>query len=299
MAASISIEFHSIGLKIYNMANSISLFGFEITYYGIIIGIGILTGIFLACYEAKRTGQNPDDYLDFAMYVVIASIIGARIYYVIFKWDYYSRHLSEIINLRKGGLAIYGGIIVAILTCFIYTRIKKKSFRLMADTACIGLIAGQIIGRWGNFFNREAYGTVTGNANPFAMRIYFDDWYFVEKVPVKVISAMEKMLGKSIDEIGYVQVHPTFLYESLWNLVILILIFIFRRHKKYDGEVILWYLAGYALGRVWIEGLRTDQLIMPVLNVPVSQLLSAIVIVVTLIILIYKRVTIIKKAKLQ
>ena len=293
----ISIEFNNLGIRLYDLGKSISVFGIEIAYYGIIIAIGIMAGIIIACLEAKHTGQDPEDYIDFAIYAVIFSIIGARLYYVIFEWDYYSAHLADIINLRKGGLAIYGGIIAAILICFVYTRIKHMSFPKMADTACLGLISGQIIGRWGNFFNREAYGTVTSDSNPLAMRIYFDDNFSISNVPEKVVTAMEEKMGQSLSEIGYIQVHPTFLYESLWNLSVLILILIFRKHKKYDGEVILWYLAGYAFGRFFIEGLRTDQLILPYFNVPVSQLLSALLFVATAVILICKRIAIKKRHK--
>lgn len=285
----ISIEFSNLGIRLYDLGKSVSVFGIDIAYYGIIIALGIVTGILLACLEAKRTGQKPDDYLDFAMYVIVICIIGARLYYVVFEWDYYSRHIPEIINLREGGLAIYGAIIAAVITCFVYTRIKKMSFCKMADTACIGLIAGQIIGRWGNFFNREAYGTVTGDGNPLAMRIYFDSHYSASSVPAKVAAAMEEKMGQSISEIGYIQVHPTFLYESLWNLLVLILILIFRKRKKYDGEVILWYFMGYGFGRFFIEGLRTDQLLLPGTDIPVSQMLSLVLFLITSGIFIIKR----------
>lgn len=299
MFCTISIEFNNLGIKLYDLGKSISIFGIDIAYYGIIIALGMVAGICIACYEAKRTGQNADDYIDFAMYAIVISVIGARVYYVVFKWDYYREHLNEIFNIHKGGLAIYGGIIAAIITCYVYTRIKKISFKKVADTACLGLIAGQIIGRWGNFFNREAFGTVTGNGNPLAMRIYFDGQFSVSDVPEKVALAMEAKMGQSLADIGYIQVHPTFLYESLWNLGLLIVILVFRKHKKYDGEVIMWYLTGYGFGRFFIEGLRTDQLLLPVVNIPVSQLLSAVLVTVGMVFLIYKRVAICKSSVLK
>lgn len=300
MYSTVSIQFPRLGITIEDMGQNVSIFGFEIAYYGIIIACGIMAGIIIACLEAKATGQKTEDYIDFALYVIIASIIGARLYYVIFKWDNYKDDLWEIFNLRHGGLAIYGAIIAAVITCFIYTRIKHMSFPRILDTACLGLIAGQIIGRWGNFFNREAFGSVTTDHNPFAMRIYFDRYFSYWDVPDVVREQMEQNFGASIRQLGYIQVHPTFLYESIWNLCVLVLILIFRRKKAYEGEVFLWYALGYALGRAWIEGLRTDQLLIPGTSLAVSQILSITVAIVTLSFLVYKRMKMhknIQKAK--
>ncbi len=288
----VSIEFPGLGITIENMGKNISIFGFEIAYYGIIIAFGIMAGVVIACWEAKATGQKMEDYIDFALYVIIASIVGARLYYVIFRWDHYKDDLLEIFNLRHGGLAIYGAIIAAVLTCLIYTRVRKLSFPRILDTACLGLIAGQIIGRWGNFFNREAFGSVTSNSNPLAMRIYFDSYFSGADVPPAVKTQMEQVFGNTASNLGYIQVHPTFLYESLWNLCVLILILIFRRKKAYDGEVFLWYVLGYAAGRAWIEGLRTDQLLIPGTTLPVSQILSIAVGIAAICILAYKRIKI-------
>ena len=296
MILSTAIEFPNLHISIDNLPKSISIFGIDIAFYGCIIAVGMLAGIAIACLEARRTGQDYNQYIDFAIYAILFSVIGARAYYVIFKWDYYSEHLSEIINIREGGLAIYGGVIMAIVTCFIYTKIKKMSFLKVCDTAILGLIAGQIIGRWGNFFNREAFGGVAGDTNPWAMRIYFDENYSISQVPEVVKSGMETLRGSTLSEIGYIQVQPTFLYESLWNIFVLILMLIFRDKKKFDGEVILWYLIGYGIGRAVIEGMRTDQLIMPVTGWPVSQALSIVVAATSLIIVIIKRITI-KKIK--
>lgn len=285
-----SIQFPNLHINIDNLPKGFNLFGLDIAFYGCIIALGILAGILIACLEAKRTGQDYNKYIDFAIYAIIFSVLGARLYYVIFSWDYYSQHPGEIINIREGGLAIYGAVIAAVLTCFIYTRIKKMSFRLVLDTAVLGLIAGQIIGRWGNFFNREAFGQVTGDGNPLAMRIYFDDYYNISQVPELVRTGMESLRGKSLMEIGYIQVQPTFLYESLWNLFVLILILIFRKKKKFNGEVFIWYLIGYGLGRTVIEGFRTDQLIMPVTGWPVSQFLSILLVIAALAIVVLQRV---------
>ena len=153
MANTADISFVHLGITIDHLQNSISIFGFRIAFYGIIIGIGILAGLWVATSDAKRRGQDPDIYLDFALYGIIFSIIGARIYYVIFDWENYRDNLISILNLRAGGLAIYGGVIAAVITLTVYTRKKKLSFFSMADSGCLGLITGQIIGRWGNFFN--------------------------------------------------------------------------------------------------------------------------------------------------
>lgn len=280
-----SISFVNLGINFNSVGKSINVFGFEIAFYGIIIAIGMLVGTLIALREAKKTGQDQGIYIDFAMYVLIASIIGARLYYVVMEWDSYKGDFLKIINLREGGLAIYGGIIAAVLTLIIFTKVKKASFWLMMDTACLGLVAGQIIGRWGNFFNREAFGDYTNNL--FAMRLKLSEVSGV--VNQNIMDHVSIING-----VKYIQVHPTFLYESLWNLGVLILLLIFKKRKKFDGEVFLWYIWGYALGRVWIEGLRTDQLIISGLNLPVSQLLSAVLLVVVFVYWLYKRIKVSK-----
>ena len=152
------LSFVHLGITIEHLRNSISIFGFRIAFYGIIIGCGMLAGMAVAFSDARRRGQDPDLYMDFALYGIIFSIIGARLYYVIFEWDNYKNDLLQIFNLRAGGLAIYGGVIGAVLTLVIFTKVRKQSFFSMADSGVLGLITGQIIGRWGNFFNCEAFG---------------------------------------------------------------------------------------------------------------------------------------------
>ena len=275
------ISFPNLGIDLKYVPKGFTVFGFTIAIYGICIAVAVICGYLMAAKVAKKTGQNPDTYFDFAIYAVILSIIGARIYYVIFQWDYYKNHLLSIFNLREGGLAIYGGMIVAFITVFVYSKIKKLNpFRLM-DTALPGLILGQAIGRWGNFFNREAFGDYTNNL--FAMQL-----------PVSAVRANEitqKMWDHvvTVNGVEYIQVHPTFLYESLWNVGVLLFLFWFRKRKKFNGEVFLMYLIGYGLGRIWIEGLRTDQLLLPVVGLPVSQLLSGCLVVGCTILVVWKR----------
>lgn len=275
------INFPNLGIYLDHVGKNISIFGFSIAYYGIVIVTGMMIAIWIAQREAKRTGQNPEQYLDLAMIGIAAGILGARIYYVIFAWDYYKDDLLSIFNIRQGGLAIYGGIIGACIAVVIYSRKKKQNFGLLMDTASMSIVFGQIMGRWGNFFNREAFGDYTNNL--FAMQL-----------PVSAVRANEitqKMWDHvvTVNGVEYIQVHPTFLYESLWNVGVLLFLFWFRKRKKFNGEVFLMYLIGYSLGRIWVEGLRTDQLLLPVVGLPVSQLLSGCLVVGCTILVVWKR----------
>ena len=270
-----SIRFPHLGIYLPNVGKTISVFGFDIAYYGITIGISI------ALHEAKRTGQNQDTYLDLLMLTMLTSVVGARIYYVIFSWDNYKDNLGEILNIRNGGLAIYGGIIAGAITVFIYSKITKMKFLQIADTVCMGLAAGQIIGRWGNFFNREAFGEYTNNL--LAMQLP------VSAVRKNEITSAMWNHVVTIGGVEYIQVHPTFLYEGLWSFMVLLFLFWFRKRKKFEGELFFCYLAGYGAGRFWIESLRTDQLLLPGIHVPVSQMLSAVLVVVSLSVIICKR----------
>ena len=265
------ISFPNLGIYLKNVGKSIDLFGIEIAYYGIIIGTAILLGFWIAAREAKRTGQNPENYLDMGIIGVIAGIVGARLYYVIFSWDMYKDNLLDIFNLREGGLAIYGGVIAAVISVLVLAKVKHLSAPQIFDTIAMALLNGQMLGRWGNFFNREAFGGYTDSL--FAMRLPLD--------AVRSSDVTEQMRRhiERIDGVSYIQVHPTFLYESLWCMVLLIILFAYRKHKKYEGELFLMYLFGYGLGRFWIEGLRTDQLLLPGVGIAVSQLLAGAIVV--------------------
>ena len=282
-----SIRFPHLGIVIEHLGKSISIFGFDIAYYGIIIGVGMLCGIAMAVHEAKRTGQNPEMYYDFALCAIISAIVGCRIYYVAFEWPYYSQHPLEIFNLRQGGLAIYGGIIGGFICMIIFSKIRKASLLLMADTVVPGLLIGQIIGRWGNFFNREAFGGYSDGL--LAMQIRMDEAAYTTQ------DLLDKAV--TIDDVQYIQVQPTFLYESLWNLGVLVIILFYRKHKKFNGELFMMYLFGYGIGRFIIEQFRTDQLLLPYIGLPVSQVLSACLAVFALIVIIYKRSRLKKASK--
>ena len=275
------ISFPHLGIHLEHVGKTISIFGFEIAYYGIIIGTAILIGFWIAMSEAKRTGQDPENYLDMGIIGVILGIVGARLYYVLFSWDMYKDNLLQIFNLRAGGLAIYGGVIGAVIAVFACAKWKKLCAPQIFDTIAIALINGQMLGRWGNFFNREAFGEYT-------------DSFFAMQLPLDAVRAgdVTELMRKNIeiiDGVKYIQVHPTFLYESLWCCMVMIGLILYRKHKKFEGELFLLYLFGYGLGRVWIEGLRTDQLLIPGVGFPVSQVLAGVMVIVTAVVFVYLR----------
>ena len=276
-----SVIFPNLGITIENLVQSFTIFGYRIAWYGVIIACAMIFAVILTMFLAKKTNQDPDDYIDVAIWSIIFGIIGARAYYVIFSWDEYKDNLIQVFNVRAGGLAIYGGLIAGIITAVVVCKIKKISFLRVFDTAAPGIVLAQAIGRWGNFFNMEAYGGYTDSL--FAMQLNYS-----EANGVITDELIDNLV--TIDEISYIQVHPTFLYESMWCLVVGILILIFRRFQKYDGEVLLWYIGGYALGRSWIEGLRTDQLLIGNSGIAVSQLLSIALVAGALALLIINRV---------
>ncbi|MCI8461905.1 MAG: prolipoprotein diacylglyceryl transferase [Lachnospiraceae bacterium] len=280
------IAFPHLGIYLRDVPKSFSIFGLDIAYYGVIIGLGVLAGILMAAHQAKVTGQDPDTYWDFAIYAVIFSVVGARIYYVIFAWDYYKDDLLSIFQTRKGGMAIYGGVIAAFITLFVYCRIKKKNPLLMGDTAMPGLLLGQIIGRWGNFMNREVFGE-------------FYDGLFSMQLPVAAVRARdisENIAAHIPEGANYINVHPTFLYESLWNLGVMVLMLVYRKHKRFDGELCLLYLGGYGLGRFIIEGIRTDTLFLPGTTIPVSQVLAMLMLIFAVAVDIAVRIRLKKKS---
>ncbi|WP_455155266.1 prolipoprotein diacylglyceryl transferase [Stomatobaculum longum] len=268
------LRFVHLGITIEHLQNHITIFGFSIAFYGIIIGIGMLLGITLAARDAEKRGIGEDTIYDFALLGIVFGVIGARLYYVFFRWDNYRGNLLEILNLRAGGLAIYGGVIGGILSLMVYCRRKKQNFLNLADSLILGVLVGQILGRWGNFFNAEAFGRYTDGL--FAMQLRRD---IVN--PIMIDSALLQHLVR-VNGVDYIQVHPTFLYESVWNLCLLLFLLWYRPKKRFTGEIFFLYLGGYGLGRVWIEGLRTDSLLVPGTGIAVSQALAGICVLVAL-----------------
>lgn len=268
------LRFVHLGITIEHLQNHITIFGFSIAFYGIIIGIGMLLGITLAARDAEKRGIGEDTIYDFALLGIVFGVIGARLYYVFFQWDNYRGNLLEILNLRAGGLAIYGGVIGGILSLMVYCRRKKQNFLNLADSLILGVLVGQILGRWGNFFNAEAFGRYTDSL--FAMQLRRD---IVN--PIMINAALLQHLVR-VNGVDYIQVHPTFLYESVWNLCLLLFLLRYRAKKRFTGEIFFLYLGGYGLGRVWIEGLRTDSLLVPGTGIAVSQALAGVCVLVAL-----------------
>lgn len=224
-------------------AIAFELFGLQVRWYGILIATGVLLGAIIAIRESKRVGFDEETLLDLLIWAVPLSLVGARIYYVIFSWDLYRDNPIEALNIRNGGLAIHGAIIAAIIVTIIFTRIRKVNFWTIADICAPSIILGQAIGRWGNYANQEAHGGPTDLA-----------WGIMVKG---------------------VKVHPTFLYESIWNFAVFIfLLWYGKKKQKVKGEVFLLYLALYSFIRLFIEGLRTDSLMLG--QIRVAQLISII-----------------------
>ena len=261
------VIFPSINLKLNISRVVINIFGIDIYWYAILIVLSFTIGIILCKKDDKKYNIKFEDILEVLIIVIPISILCARLYFVIFKLDYYLKFPQEILNFRDGGLAIYGGIIGTVITIIIYCKVKKINILDMLDYIVPYLPLGQAIGRWGNFFNIEAYGIETNNI--FRMGI--------------------------IENGQYIEVHPTFLYESICCLIIFFILYVLRYKRKYKGQMICIYLALYGLERTIIEGLRTDSLMLG--NIRISQLLSIILCIICSIILIYKEIKGKKKKK--
>jgi len=277
-----AINFPNLGIYLDNVGQTFSVFGFEIAYYGVLVVIGMMSGLFIMSHEAKRLGENTEKYWDMGIIMLVAGVVGARIFYITFSWQYYKDNLLSMFNLRNGGLAIYGGIIGAVIAVYIYGRIQKISFPRMLDCIAPGLLIGQVIGRWGNFFNREVFGGYTNNL--LAMQL--------PTTTVREQSEITQQMLDNLVSIGgsdFIQVHPTFLYEGLWNVGVFMLIWLYRKHKKFEGEVFSLYLLGYGVGRFWIEAVRTDKLMIQGTSLPVSQVISVGLVITSLVIIVIKR----------
>lgn len=288
LSESTAISFPGLGIEQIDPPDGFFLFGsdFEIKFYGVLIALGVLLAVLYAMKRAKFFGLTSDDILNAAIVGIPCAVVGARLYYVLL----YGTPLREWLSIRDGGLAIYGGVIGAVLGvaifCFL-SRERRKKFLPTADIAGLGLLIGQSIGRWGNFFNREAFGDYCDNF--LAMRI--SDRYIrgLAESP-----ALAELRQKAVEGgyVGFVQVHPTFLYESVWNALGLVLIHFLSKKRRFDGQVFLYYVAWYGLGRFFIEGIRTDSLMGG--SIRASQLLALVSLILSLAILAY--VLLIKEA---
>ena len=259
-----AISFPILGNIIFNPPASVSIFGREIYFYGIFIAIAFMLAIHWCIKHAKYLSLTVDDVYDVVIWLLPASILGARLYYVLFRLDYYLKYPVEIIAVWEGGLAVYGGVLAGVLVILLMAHRKHFSALSMLDLIAPACMLGQAIGRWGNFTNREAYGRVTD-----------------------VFCRM----GLQMNNGEFVYVHPTFLYESLWNLAgfCFLSVFITCGRRRYPGQCMLIYFFWYGLGRAWIEGLRTDSLMIGSTGIRISQLLSVLFALVSVILLIKNR----------
>lgn len=256
------ISFPELGLSFTIDKQAFSIFGWPVYWYAILISIGFLLGIFLAYRNAGKFGIKSSDIIDLVLFLLPISIIGARLYYVVFSWNDFKDNLLNIFKIHQGGLAIYGGIIAALITTVLFAKKRKILVLDLLDLLAPYLALGQAIGRWGNFVNQEAYGAATNL--PWRMQI-FDQ-----------------------STLSYISVHPTFLYESLWNFALFAFLIWFRKRRKLSGEVLTLYLAFYGLGRCWIEGLRTDSLYLGPIRI--SQLVAGVCFIAFVIVFILRRV---------
>ncbi len=263
-----SIRFPGLNLVLDYVPRSFRIFGMEVTIYGVLIAIGALLGMGLVVLEAGRNHQDRNKYLNLMIVSLAASVVGSRLFYVVFSWDLYQRNPMGIFDVRSGGYVFYGGLLAGIVAVAIYCKVAGLQFMEIVDTLCMGVLLGQIIGRWGNFFNRESFGQYTSGI--VAMQLPLSAVRSGE-----VSGAMRDNL-LTINGISYIQVQPVFLYESLWCLVILLVLLALRRRKKFQGELFMWYLGAYGLGRFFFEWLRTDKLYIPGTRIGISLVISAV-----------------------
>lgn len=286
-----SIRFPGLNLVLDYVPRSFEIFGFEITIYGVLIAIGMLLGIFFVVLEARRNHEDPDAYLDLAIITLLSGVAGARLLYAAFSWSLYKNDPGQLLNIRSGGLMFYGGLLGGVLGGAIYCRIRKKSFCQMADLACMGLLIGQIIGKWGSFFNRESFGEYADNI--FSMQLPLTAVRAGE-----VTTAMREKL-QTVDGGTWILVQPLFFYESLWCLLVLLMLMMLLRKKVFQGEIFLRYLASYGLGRAVIQWFRTDKVLFPGTGVDVSLVISVILFAFCTVVVAVKRVMSRKRAKVR
>ena len=289
------IYFPGMGINFNNVPSGFTIFGIEIKLYGLFIATGFILAYLASLREAKRTGQNEEIYLDYLLAMVVPAILGARIYYIIFNLkDFvapgksFSQTLLDMINIRNGGLAVYGGLIVGGIMAVVVAKKKGIKFTLLLDTIAMGILIGQILGRWGNFFNREAFGGYTSAFCRMAIPVdYYSEGFLSYLKSSGIVT--EQMLNNQeiVNGVSCITVHPAFLYEGLWNLLLLIFIFFYRKRKRFDGEIITIYFLGYGIGRLMIEALRADSLMIGPLKI--SQVVAVLCIVICSAILIKNR----------
>ena len=281
-AQTVIVKFAGIA-KEFSVSNTLNLGFATVRWYGAIIAFGFLLAVLFGGRIAYKWKINLDKMIDVLLYGTIGGIVGARLYYVAFKWDYYGQHLSDIFKIWEGGLAIYGGIIGGILAAFIVCRIEKLNFFNLLDMVSMSLLIGQGIGRWGNYANQEAFGSITNK-----------NWGMMSDTVAEYVSRNASYFG--LDNVDNVKqyiadnnlfVHPTFFYESVWCILgFFVLYIIMKKRRKFSGQLFLCYGVWYGFGRMVLEGLRSDSLYIGNTSIRVSQLLSAVLMLVSLVLLI-------------
>lgn len=258
-----TISFPGLGLSFNPSRVAFSIGNKPIYWYGIIIAAGFLLAVYYAMRRADQFGLTQDNIIDMLICAVPLAIVGARAYYCLFSWNLYKDDPIRVLYIWEGGLAIYGGVIGAVIGLFLYTKVKKVKTSALLDIGGLGLLIGQAIGRWGNFMNREAFGAQTDS--------------FLR-------------MGLTDASGATIYVHPTFLYESVWNAIGLLILHFYSKRRKFDGQIFLMYLGWYGLGRMFIEGLRTDSLYVGASNLRVSQLLAGVCFLAVVIFLVYDKI---------
>ena len=286
-----SVRFPNLGLEFEYVPVSVRVFGFEITFFGILLAVGMLLGIAFVVLEAKRKKQDANLYLGMMISGLAGGFIGARFFYVLLSWSVYKTDIMKVFDTRNGGMVFYGGLLGGVLAAAVFCRVKKAVFMEMADVAVKGLLIGQIIGRWGNFFNRESFGEYTNNV--LTMQLPLSNVRAGEVTPWM----RENLVA--IDNVSYIQATPLFLYESIWCLLLLLLLFVWNRRKLFAGEIFMRYLAGYGFGRFFIEWIRTDKMFWPGMDIAINQVISAGLFLFFTVVVIVKRIMAKKRAALE
>lgn len=276
-----AINFPNLGLNFESVGYGISIFGIEISYYGILLAVALLAGVGMILLEAGYTGQHPEDYLELVLVAMPVSIIGARIFYVLFSWGAYKSSFVRILYFWEGGYSFYGGAIAAFVIILVYTKMRQMWTAEVLDTLTIGLVIGQAIASFGSFFNREGFGEYT-------------EGIFAMQLPIEILrigDVTDKMRNHMtvVDGVRYVQVTPLFLYRVAVCVILFVGLYLYRKNKDFDGEIFLIYLAVDSASRVWMEGIRTDALLLPALHWPVSKVMAGILFVAAVVAIIYNQ----------
>lgn len=279
MIGEVSVRFPGPGIEFNNLAETFKIFGLEISMKGIFVVLALILGFVVVIYEAHSTWQDVEMYINLGICVIIMGITGSRMCYVIHSWNYYRHNILEIFNILNGEGLLYGGIFAAIIPCIIAAGRKKVPALKIIDTMCLGLVLGRAVGSLGEMFGRECFGKFTDSF--FSMQIKYDEVKGV--VNQEIIDNLIRYDGTT-----YIQVHPIFLYETVWYLMLFVLLMIFKRFKKNDGDIVLWYIAGFTIGNIIIELFRISPFKFMGTCISLTQFMSAIILIIVVSIYIWR-----------